>query len=169
MRWQEGVEVDERLFIKVCTVSAGIHQFGVIAQRLTVFVEQGAQFSFTGGRFTQQSGVADLLDIIGLQINLNGEAVFEFIQLRRVQGGSGVVFGQGLLCCANYPDFAIAYVFQVFGQSVQVQNQVLPGADVLANLINNKNDVLFAGGFPGNVDHFRDPVIFKADNFAGFC
>ena len=79
---QEGIEVDKCFLGEVGIIIAGILQSGAVAERLPVGVKEPAKFVLTRWGFPKQSPVADLLDVAGLQINLDGETVLEFEQLR---------------------------------------------------------------------------------------
>ena len=73
-----------------------------------------------------------------LQVDLDREAVLELVEFRGVQGGARVVLGQGLLGGADDPDLAVADVLEVLGEALQVEDQVLVAADVLADLVDDE-------------------------------
>ena len=132
-----------------------------MAQRLAVLVEQLAELVFARGRFAQQAAVADLFDVARFQVDLDGEAVLQLVQLGRVERGARVVLGQGLLGGADDPDLAVADALQVLGQAIQVEDQVVARADILAHFVDDKDDVLLAGRLADDVDHLFHPLVFE--------
>ena len=85
------------LFAEVRRRNTGVLQPGVVPQRLAVGIEQLAEFGLAGRRFAEQTAVADLLDVTGLQVDLDREAVFQLVELVRVQRCARVVLGERLL------------------------------------------------------------------------
>ena len=65
-------------------------------------------------------------------------------ELRRVECSFCVVRRKGLLRRSDNPNLAVADVFQILRQSIQVQNQVGPWANVLTDFIDDEDDVFLA-------------------------
>ncbi|MCY1179312.1 hypothetical protein D9M73_197060 [compost metagenome] len=109
-----------------------------------MLIEQCAQFVTSLRRLAKQPSVANFLDIIGFQVDINRKAVFELEQLRRVERGARIVLGQGLLRSTDDPDLAIPQLLEVFCQAIEVENKVGTRADILAHLVDDENDVFLA-------------------------
>ena len=160
---QEGVEVDERLFAEVGVVVFGILQFGVVAQPLTLGIEEPAQFVGAGRRFAKKTPRADFPDVAGFQIHLNREAVFQFEKLGGIERSARVVFGQGLLGGYDDPDLAVTDALEVFCQTVQVQDQIVPRSQILPDLVDDKENMLPATFPADHIQHFLDPLDFELE------
>ncbi|MNN93065.1 hypothetical protein D3C81_2114400 [compost metagenome] len=63
------------------------------------------------------------------------------------------------------PNLAVADVFQVLRQSIEVQDQIGPWANVLTDFIDDENDVFLARCLAGNLQHFTHTVVFENDDF----
>ena len=124
--WQEGIEINKSLFAEVGIVVFGILKPGVVAQPLSLGIEELAQFIGTSRRFAKKTPGADFLDVAGLQIHLNREAVFELEELGRIEQGPGIILGQGLLGRNDDPYLAVTNALEVLGQAVKVQYQIVP-------------------------------------------
>ena len=150
---EEGVEVDEARPAEVGVVILSVLQLGVVAQPLAMGVEQRAQCRFPRGRFAQQAAVADLLDVAGFQFDLDREAVLELVELVRVQDRAGIILGEGLLGGGDDPHLAVAQALKVLGQTVEVEDQVVAGGNVLADLVDDEEDVPLATLLADDVEH----------------
>ncbi len=93
---------------------------------------------------------------------MDRKAVLELVKLRRIEDGAGVILSQGLLGGANDPHLAVADALEVFGQTVEVEDEVGSRGDVLANLVDDKEDVLAAGLLADDVDHFLHAIVLEA-------
>ena len=66
------------------------------------------------------------------------------------------------------PHLAVADVFQVLGQTIEIQDQVGPWANVLTDFINDEDDVFLARCLTGNLQHFTHTVVFENNDLTGF-
>ena len=167
MNGQERVQVDEGAAVYLGLVRTGVVKLGGVAQRLTVLHEKRAQRLLASGRLPEQPPVADLLDVTRLQVNLDRKAILELIQFRRIQRRLLVVFGKRLLRRADNPDLAVPNLLEILRQAVKVQDEVWSRTDVLADLINDKDDIWLAGVLAHNLDHLAHPLVLEAHEVAG--
>ena len=73
-------------------------ELGREAKLRPVLVKQRPERTLTRSRLAEQTLMTDLADVARLEIDLNGEAILQFEQLRRVELGPWVVLGESLLC-----------------------------------------------------------------------
>jgi hypothetical protein len=132
-----------------------------------VLVEQRPKPVCPFRRLAQQTRVANLLDVVGLEIDADREAVLQLEELGGVQRRPLIVLGQGLLAGAHDPDLAVALRLDVLREPVEVQDQVGPGPHVLTDLVDHEQDVLLAGLLADDVQHLLDPVVLEPDYLAG--
>ena len=86
--------------------------------------------------------MADFLNVTGFQVNLDREAVLQFEKARGIQHGRWVVLGERLLGGAKEPDRSFSDLFEILGQALKIINQIRLGRHILANLIDDEEDVL---------------------------
>ena len=77
VRRQERVEIDEGGLVEIGAIGAGIFQLGVVPQRLAMLIEQCPERRCPFGRLAEQTGKADFLDVVRVQIDLDREAILE--------------------------------------------------------------------------------------------
>jgi hypothetical protein len=74
-----------------------------------------------------------------------------------------------LLRGADDPDFSLAEVLEVFGEPLEVEDLVLIAADILADLVDDEDDVLLARRLADDVDHLLDAIVHQVDDIAAGC
>jgi hypothetical protein len=84
-------------------------------------------------------------------------------ELMVARGSSSVSF---LLRGADDPDFSLAEVLEVLGQALKIEDLVLMAADVLADLVDDEDDVFLAGHLADDVDHLLNAIIHQIDDIA---
>ena len=153
MGGQEGVQIDKGFPVQGRFIDTPIVQLGGGAQGRAVAVKERGQVFFARCRFGEQPPVTDLLDVAGLQVHLDGKPVLQLEQTGGVEHGGGVVLGQGLLGGGEEPDRAVADLFEVLGQPIQVEDEVGLGGHILADLVDDEEDVFLARLAPDQLDH----------------
>jgi hypothetical protein len=88
------------------------------------------------------------------------------IATRAIDARARVVLRQRLLRRPDDPDPTVAEIFEILGQSLEIEDLGLIAADILTNLVNDEQDVLFAGRLMDDVDHLLDAVIHQVDDIA---
>ena len=77
-----------------------------------------------------------------------------------------VVLGQRLLRGADDPDLAAAEILQILRQTLQIEDLGLLAADILADLVDDEDDVLLARRLADDVDHLLHAVVHQIDDVA---
>ena len=111
--------------------------------------------------------MADLLDVARLQVDLNRKAVLQFEEAGSIEHRRGVIFRERLLGGGEQPHRAIADLFQVFGQSVEIENQIGFGRGILTDLVDDKENILLAGLPAHQLDHLLGTFDFALGNVEG--
>ena len=109
----ERVEVDEALYVRRHREITGQFEFGVEPDIARLLFVAATEVRLGGVRLRQEASIADLPDIAGLEVNVDGEAILKLIEVLRVQRRR--VFGQDLLGGRDEPDLALADVLDVPG------------------------------------------------------
>jgi len=65
-----------------------------------------------------------------------------------------------LLRGGDEPSLAIAQALEVLSQAVEVEDQVVTRGDVLADFVDDEDDVLLAAFFANDVDHLLHALVF---------
>src|SRR5690606_34266377 len=114
-----------RLTAKVRLVIFGVLQLGVVPKCRAVGIEQLSKLLLARRGLRKQPAIANLLNVTGFEVDLDREAILEFVELIRIQGRPRIVLGQGLLCRRNDPDLAVSKSLKVLGQAIEVEDQVV--------------------------------------------
>ena len=110
------------------------------------------------GRFTllgltQQALVSDLRDVVGFQMHAEREAIPEAIKILGIQDLG--VLHQGLLGRRHDPDLTATDILDDFGESLEVEDQLLTQGNKVAGFVEDEQDVLPPGAPAGQFDHLR--------------
>ena len=105
------------------------------ADGLPVRLEQPLDRFLSIERLCQEAPVRDLPDVAGVQMDRNGEAVLQLVELRRVVSRLFDDLRQRLLTRRRDPHLALAQFLEIPRQSVHVQDQFPTRGDVLAGLV----------------------------------
>ena len=130
-------------------------------------IEQLAKFSLARRRFAEQTAIADLFDVARFEVDLDREAVFQLVELVGVQRGAGVVLGKGLLRSRDDPCLAVAQPLEVLGQAIEVEDQVVTRGNVLADFVDDEDDVLLTTLLADDVDHLLHALVFELEEALG--
>ena len=165
MRWQERIEVDKGVGVEIGGIELGVLELGALSQCLAFVCRTDRSESILPALgFFQETFVADLLDVAGRQIDLDRKAVVQLEQFRRIQCCTRIVFGQCLLGGAERSRPCRHRCSSGFCQAVQVENQIGTRRNVLADFVDDKDDVLFARTIANDVEHFLNTVGFESHN-----
>ena len=86
---QERVEVNEICLSEVRVVITGVLELCVLTQRLALAVEEIAESRVSGGRLAEETPIANLPDITGFEVDLDGKAGLQLEKLREFKDAFG--------------------------------------------------------------------------------
>lgn len=84
----------------------------------------------------------DFADVAGIEMDGDGKAVLELIELGRIERRSLRDLRQGLLASGQDPDFALAQLLNIPRQPIEIEDQLAPRRYVLSRLVNREKDTL---------------------------
>src|SRR5438270_8075642 len=97
-------------------------------------------------------------------MDLDRKSILQLEQPGRVEHGHRTIFSQSLLRRREHPDLAATTLLQVFGKAIQIQDETRLRRNVLANLVHNEDDLLFARFSANQLDHLLDAIDFRLLN-----
>ena len=153
MLGQKRIEFDERIRRERGLKQLGVFELGGVENRAFLLLEERLQQFIAGLGLAQQAAVSDLANVGRFDVHAAAfrETILEFEQRTGDR--------QRLLRRGDDPSLAQAGVFQIFGQTLHVENQLRAAFEKLADFINDEDDPAVAGTTLDQVEHLFDAFV----------